>query len=63
MRKINLSKNSSIYFFVWSSFIFSLGLVAGLYSPDERSEKIKSYAIALEAENHKLNFKLKSCNK
>ena len=63
MRKIKLSKINSFSFFIWSSLIFSLGLIAGLNSPNDYTEKVKSYAIALEKENHKLNFRLKSCNK
>lgn len=59
--KIILDKNLTMIFFLWSSFIFSLGFVSGYLSPSELEFKMYSYSVLLENENYYLNKKIKDC--
>ena len=57
--KFNLK--SSVAFVIWSSLIFSLGMLSGLFSPREKEEQYRAYAVLLEKENSKLNKNLNLC--
>ena len=56
-----MKKKSIALFVLWTFFIYSFGAFFGWNYPDDSYAKIKAYAILLEAENSKLNKKLKSC--
>ena len=58
-----MKKKSIALFVLWTFFIYSFGAFFGWSFPNNRYEKIKSYAILLEIENSKLNKKMKLCKK
>jgi len=62
LNKIIIDKKQAIFTFLFFTFIFLIGLVSGIFVPDEKFEMIREYAILLEKENSRINKILNSCN-
>ena len=63
LKAIILNNKSVVALSAFFAFLFALGFLAGATIPNMKYDAVYDYAVLLEKENHKLNKRVKSCNR